>query len=84
MRDRTNEWRAARQQALKDVRPPLNEQGETIGQCEARLKQNHGIEAERIASGCAMLYEGTNHEYPRNEHLVAFYRVVARLVRIDE
>lgn len=80
--DRTEEWRVARQNH-PPVAQPRNEQNETISQCEARLKRDHGVEAERIASVLAMQYGGSNHEYPRNEHLIAFYRVIARLVRID-
>lgn len=62
---------------------PLNELGETLTQCEQRFIREFGGGAERIATILAMQFEGRTHEYPRSDHLIAFYRVIARLVRID-
>lgn len=84
--DRAAEWKAAQKRWKEEhgeraeVR---NEHGETLGECQARFIREHGTNAENRAMTTAMMYEGMNHQFPRNEHLVIFYRVIARLVRID-
>lgn len=83
--DLTAAWKAARDFARANSKrvDPVNEHGETLSQCETRFIREFGPQAEREANRHVLRYEGLNHEFPRNEKLVIFYRVIARLVRID-
>lgn len=80
--DRTAEWKAAK--ALEpEPKEILNEHGEELSVCMKRLIREHGVNAEKEASRLAMYHEGWPSLAGRDYRLVAYYRVVARMVRID-
>jgi hypothetical protein len=78
MTDRTEEWKAAQRQAVKEPQV-RNERNETLSQCEKRLIAEYGVDAEMYAFKHLQQYA----DRKGYEHLEVFYRVIVRLVKID-